>query len=451
MQVIAASARSFYLKTVPRAVPILTQSQTPCRQQPVPRVPRRSASSKTCGTCNATFSSGNVLYRHLKECGVARGIDEKTDTTDIGELGNDAEGLRARGTEPTNFTAPSHQTAQASSTSPSADTASKTSDSPHKWTSPPIRASGKLCQGRRILLTGGTSGIGLAVAERLLAEGVSHITILTRKKWPEVKPTFLRLTSIAGADAAVNILNQFDITNLQQVEKDIPKILVGGECDTVISCAGIAQAKGILNVSEDDVESILRTNLTASMAIARIFLRTYFKTFNYGKARKRLRPEDLRDEFVGPFESGIQALPSANSRVFVAVSSLLATQGGHGTSIYAASKAGLEAFVRALSGEAGHMYRRLVTTASPQSTAEHISNVPPFRANIVRPGYVATPMLQNFTPQYAKGLQAKIPLRRFATPEEVADAVVFCVANEYANNTVLNVDGGMSAGFAYGE
>lgn len=69
----------------------------------------------------------------------------------------------------------------------------------------------------------------------------------------------------------------------------------------------------------------------------------------------------------------------------------------------------------------------------------------PFRANVVVPGYVETPMVGSFSGKIRQDIEDEIPLHRFGRPDEVADAVVFLLANEYANNCVLNLDGGLSA------
>lgn len=67
------------------------------------------------------------------------------------------------------------------------------------------------------------------------------------------------------------------------------------------------------------------------------------------------------------------------------------------------------------------------------------------RSNAIVPGYIETPMIEDFSPGEVERLKAMIPLHRFGDPREIADAAVFLAQNEYANNCVLNLDGGLSA------
>lgn len=134
------------------------------------------------------------------------------------------------------------------------------------------------------------------------------------------------------------------------------------------------------------------------------------------------------------------------SKCIINISSLLAQKGGTGAVPYAASKAGILGLTRALTVEAAKSLRDVV-----------------IRSNAIVPGYIDTPMISGilycsgiwilwangqpagFSEGDAARLKESIPLRRFGDPREVADAAVFLVRNEYANNCVLNLDGGLSA------
>lgn len=109
------------------------------------------------------------------------------------------------------------------------------------------------------------------------------------------------------------------------------------------------------------------------------------------------------------------------SPVIINLSSLLGVRGGHGAVAYAASKAGVLGFTRALATE----------------YATH-----KVRVNAIVPGYIETDMTKDLD---AQGLMGRIPLGRFGTSEEVAHAALFLAENQYAHNCVLNLDGGLSA------
>ncbi|GKT87751.1 3-oxoacyl-acyl carrier protein reductase [Colletotrichum tofieldiae] len=111
------------------------------------------------------------------------------------------------------------------------------------------------------------------------------------------------------------------------------------------------------------------------------------------------------------------------------VASLLAEKGSPGTSVYAASKAGIIGLTHALSVELGPLR---------------------IRTNAIVPGYIETNMLaSNVHIHYHSNvegtLEKRIPLGRLGQPDEVADAAVFLAQNTYANNCILNLDGGLSA------
>ena len=177
-------------------------------------------------------------------------------------------------------------------------------------------------------------------------------------------------------------------------------------------------------MDEDEISRIVSTNLTSNIHLGKQFLKHYHRQSLHATRSRKPEPATT---------SVSQQATTPPSHVFIAVSSLLANTAGEGASVYAASKAGLNAFVRALCLEGSTIHRK-----DP-------ARIPPFRANVVLPGYVDTPMLKDFAPSHVEKLHHAIPLGRFATADEVADAVVFLIANEYANNTVLNLDGGLSA------
>ncbi|KAK7425257.1 hypothetical protein QQZ08_008277 [Neonectria magnoliae] len=162
---------------------------------------------------------------------------------------------------------------------------------------------------------------------------------------------------------------------------------VVGPVDILVNCAGISQTSFLKRTSELELNDILHTNLMATMLVCK---------------HAKLRPHGC----------------------IINVSSLMATKGGAGATAYAASKAGVVGFTRALCRELG-----------PRS----------IRVNALLPGWVASPMWDHLKPELKAAFLKDTPLNRVGAPEEVAEAAVFLASNAFANNCVLNLDGGLSA------
>ncbi|CAI0649176.1 unnamed protein product [Colletotrichum noveboracense] len=183
-----------------------------------------------------------------------------------------------------------------------------------------------------------------------------------------------------------------------------------GQIDVLVNAAGIAQFQLLQNTSPQAASELLDTNLMGTIFMSR-----------YMAQRMKRRRAD-RDACI------------------INVASLLAEKGSPGTSVYAASKAGIIGLTHALSVELGPLR---------------------IRTNAIVPGYIETNMLackkhilalflirkldfRNPT-MSREPLEKRIPLGRLGRPDEVADAAVFLAQNTYANNCVLNLDGGLSA------
>ncbi|TQV95042.1 3-ketoacyl-(acyl-carrier-protein) reductase [Cordyceps javanica] len=163
--------------------------------------------------------------------------------------------------------------------------------------------------------------------------------------------------------------------------------VVVGQVDVLVNCAGISQTTFLKRTPDEELERIVDTNLLATMLVCK---------------HARMQPHGC----------------------IINVSSLMATHGGFGATAYAASKAGLIGFTRALCRE-----------LAPRS----------IRVNALLPGWVDSDMWQNLKPELQQAYLKDTPLGRVADPAEVADAAVFLAANQFANNCILNLDGGLSA------
>ncbi|KAJ5184164.1 hypothetical protein N7492_001780 [Penicillium capsulatum] len=276
---------------------------------------------------------------------------------------------------------------------------------------------GKL-SGRKCLITGGTSGIGLSIAEQFLREGASTIVLVGRSKERlEAAAKTLRSSTDSDALSGSEIertaysdrvaLLVGDVGEagswMRELEKEMANV------DILVNAAGIS-IPNILPRSElADISQILRTNLEGAVLTSRAFMRAAIRN----RVRNRTNAES----------------PSKpRSKCIINVSSLLALKAGTGAVPYAASKAGLLGLTRSLAVEASASLKDVI-----------------IRSNAIVPGYIETPMIADFTPGEVGRLKDLIPLHRFGEPREIADAAVFLASNEYANNCVLNLDGGLSA------
>ncbi|GFF30468.1 carbonyl reductase family member 4 [Aspergillus udagawae] len=300
------------------------------------------------------------------------------------------------------------------------------------------------------MITGGSSGIGFAIAERFLQEGAKRIILVGRSHERLVNAASKLEASTSGnAFAAVdsrgdNIIREVATkapeTDQQSQNKDIEakadgtildssgrvSLLVGDvslagtwlrdlekamqPVDILVNAAGISVSNILAKLEPDDISRVLRTNLEGAMLTSRALVRASIRS------RMKNRDTSSTSEIRVP------------SKCIINISSLLAVKGGTGAVPYAASKAGILGLTRSLAVEAANSLRGVV-----------------IRSNAIVPGYIETPMIADFSESESSRLKDSVPLRRFGTPHEIADAAVFLAQNEYANNCVLNLDGGLSA------
>ncbi|OHF02377.1 short-chain dehydrogenase [Colletotrichum orchidophilum] len=258
---------------------------------------------------------------------------------------------------------------------------------------------------RHCLVTGAYGGIGAAIASRFAAEG-ALVTLLGRKE-DKLRdlcaqlPPFRddRLSPLAAAVSSspseTKPSHSYAVMDIsadgrdEAVLDDIWKRT--GQIDVLVNAAGIAQFQLLQNTSPQAARELVDTNLMGTIFMSR-----------YMAQRMKRRRAD-RDACI------------------INVASLLAEKGSPGTSVYAASKAGIIGLTHALSVELGPLR---------------------IRTNAIVPGYIETNMIAAMS---REPLEKRIPLGRLGRPEEVADAAVFLAQNTYANNCILNLDGGLSA------
>ncbi|KAK1672021.1 short chain dehydrogenase [Colletotrichum godetiae] len=282
---------------------------------------------------------------------------------------------------------------------------------------------------RHCLVTGAYGGIGAAIASRFAAEG-ALVTLLGRKEdklrdlcaqLPPFRDDRLApLTSSASASSSSSEAKPAHSYAVMDVSADARDEAVlddiwkrTGQIDVLVNAAGIAQFQLLQNTSPQTARELIDTNLMGT-----IFMSRYMAQ----RMKRRRADRDGKHTHTRTHCINSPANHAVHSPAcIINVASLLAEKGSPGTSVYAASKAGIIGLTHALSVELGPLR---------------------IRTNAIVPGYIETNMLAAMS---REPLEKRIPLGRLGRPDEVADAAVFLAQNTYANNCILNLDGGLSA------
>jgi 3-oxoacyl-[acyl-carrier protein] reductase len=241
-----------------------------------------------------------------------------------------------------------------------------------------------LC-GKVALVTGASRGIGRAIAGRLAEQGA---LVVAAARGDHARDAVAELTATGRHAEALSL----DVTDADAVGR-IPGEIVArhGRLDIVVSNAGVARDQLLMRMKRDDWDAVLATNLTATFVLAQAAM------------RPMLRQRGGR---------------------IIAVSSVVGQMGNAGQTNYAASKAGLIGFVKALARE----------VASRGITV-----------NAIAPGMIDTDMTRALHEPAQLALTSQIPLGRLGTTDDVAAAVCFLASDEasYITGHVLAVNGGM--------
>ncbi|KAH7409245.1 hypothetical protein BKA64DRAFT_391414 [Cadophora sp. MPI-SDFR-AT-0126] len=237
------------------------------------------------------------------------------------------------------------------------------------------------------IITGASRGIGAAIAHAFAKEGVRCILVGRNRDLLEgVKAGLDGVKGEEGDEGGHKVLVG-DVGD-GAFWDDVRKLK---NIDILVNAAGITHYSPLFVTGPTLLDEVLRTNLMGTMMGCRA---------------------------VG------KAMLGGKGGCIINVASLLGVKGGKGSSAYAASKAGVVGLTRALAAELGE------------------KNI---RVNVILPGYIETDMTEAMTPVARAAALNSIPLKRFGQPSEIADAAVFLARNKYANNCVLNLDGGLSA------
>lgn len=243
---------------------------------------------------------------------------------------------------------------------------------------------------RVAIVTGGSRGIGLGIAEALAANG-AHVACIGTS--PERIASAVDAIKKAGADTGARVEGyQCNVASTDEVEKTVADVLEKfGKIDILVNCAGITRDVPLGAMKDEEWDDVIAVNLRGPF----LFTRTCSKTMRRAKKGRVIN-----------------------------IVSIVGQIGNKGQANYAASKAGLIGFTR---------------TASKELAGKNIT------VNAVAPGFIETDMTSILPVPLQQEMKNRTPLGRFGQPEDIASAVLFFASDEagFITGQTLTVDGGM--------
>ena len=236
------------------------------------------------------------------------------------------------------------------------------------------------------VVSGASRGIGKAIALELGKRGATVLGTATSEAGAALISAYLLEAGITGQGM---VLDAGSDTSTQAFAKQVQEQF--GTVEILVNNAGITRDTLMRRLKEEEWEAVINTNLGSVFRLTRNFLRGMTKA-RWGR--------------------------------IVSISSVVGSSGNAGQANYAAAKAGMEGFSRALAMEIGS---RGITV------------------NCVAPGFIDTDMTRNLPAEHAEALKSKIPLGRYGQPEEIAAVVGFLASAEagYITGETIHANGGM--------
>ena len=237
---------------------------------------------------------------------------------------------------------------------------------------------------KNVLITGASGGIGSVIAKTLNSAGANVALTGTRNE------TLKELASELGENAHVLLCDLSDMAAVDELPKQAVEIL--GSVDILVNNAGITRDNLLMRMSDDEWQSVIDINMTATMKLCKSVLRGMMKA-RWGR--------------------------------IINISSVVGATGNPGQANYAASKAGMVGMSKSLAYE----------VASRGITV-----------NAIAPGFITTAMTEKLNDDQKAKIMEQIPAGRMGNATEIATAALYLASEEagYITGTTMHINGGMA-------
>ena len=243
-----------------------------------------------------------------------------------------------------------------------------------------------MLNGKLVLVTGASRGIGKAIALTLGKAGATIIGTATSDKGAANISKIFTENNILGKGMKLNVTKNEQITDLlKSITEDF------GSVDILVNNAGITRDNILVRMKEEEWDDIINTNLSSVYKMSKAVLR--------GMIKKR-------------------------SGRIISITSVVGSMGNAGQSNYAAAKAGIIGFTKSLAREVG---------------------IRGITVNAVAPGFIKTDMTDALSDAQKEALASQIPMARLGAVDEIAQTVLFLAdeGSSYITGQTIHVNGGM--------